>query len=59
MSGDGDTVFVVLNRGDDAESAVGLPAGSYRDAVTGDTFTSPGQVPARTGLVLTPPPPYP
>jgi len=54
MTGEGDTVYVVLNRGDDAESAVGLPAGTYRDVVTGETVTAPAQVPARTGLVLTP-----
>jgi glycosidase len=53
MSGDGDTVFVVLNRGDDAESAVGLPAGEYTDLVDGTTVTAPLSVPARTGLVLT------
>jgi glycosidase len=52
MSAAGDVVIVVLNRGDDAESAVGVPAGSYRDLVTGATFTAPFQVPERTGLVL-------
>ncbi len=54
MSSAGDQVVVVLNRGDDAEPAPGLPAGSYRDLVSGDTVTAPLSVPARTGLVLQP-----
>ena len=52
MSAAGDVLIVVLNRGDDAESAVGVPSGSYRDLVTGASFTAPFQAPARTGLVL-------
>jgi hypothetical protein len=47
-------VYVVLNRGDDAEPATGLPAGSYRDLVTGETVSAPMQVPPRTGLALAP-----
>jgi glycosidase len=54
MTGEGDQVYVVLNRGDDAEPATGLPAGSYRDLVTGETVSAPMQVPPRTGLVLAP-----
>jgi len=54
MSGDGDQVYVVLNRGDDAEPAVGVPAGAYRDLVTGETVAAPMQVGPRTGLVLAP-----
>ncbi|MBA3393745.1 MAG: hypothetical protein H0T89_13945 [Deltaproteobacteria bacterium] len=52
MTAPGDTVFVALNRGDAAQAAPGLPAGSYTDVVTGQAVTAPLQVPARTGLVL-------
>jgi hypothetical protein len=52
MTAPGDTVFVALNRGDGAQGAVGLPAGSYKDVVTNQTVTAPLQIPARTGLVL-------
>jgi glycosidase len=55
MSTTGDQVFVVLNRGDSAQAAVGLPAGTYTDLLDGGTVTVPLQVPARTGLVLGPP----
>lgn len=51
MTAPGDTVYVVLNRGDDA-ATVNLPAGSYLDAVTGAPVSMPGTVPARTGLLL-------
>lgn len=54
MSDGGSSVYVSLNRGDDAEPAVGLPAGTYRDLITGGTVTAPLQVPPRTGLVLQP-----
>lgn len=52
MSDGGESVFVALNRGDDAEGAVGLPAGTYRDLLTGETVTAPLSIPPRTGLVL-------
>jgi hypothetical protein len=52
MSAPGDTVFVALNRGDAAQSAVNLPAGNYTDAVTGDTVQAPLTLPPRTGLLL-------
>jgi glycosidase len=52
MRTSGDAVVVVLNRGDDAEPAVGVPSGTYRDLVTGATVTAPLSVPARTGMVL-------
>ena len=52
MSGGGETLYVVLNRGDDPEAMVGLPAGSYRDLVTGADYAAPGDAPPRTGLVL-------
>ncbi|MCA9680516.1 MAG: hypothetical protein H6708_14905 [Kofleriaceae bacterium] len=54
MSGGGETLYVVLNRGDGASAAQGLPSGNYRDLLTGDTLTAPVQAPARTGLVLQP-----
>ncbi|HLL21129.1 MAG TPA: alpha-amylase family glycosyl hydrolase, partial [Kofleriaceae bacterium] len=55
MSAPGDTVFVALNRGDGTEAAVGLPAGTYKDVITGQTVTTPLQLPPRTGLVLVAP----
>jgi hypothetical protein len=55
MTAPGDTVFVALNRGDAAQGAVGLPAGSYVDAVTGEAVTAPLQIPPRSGLVLVAP----
>ena len=55
MSGAGDTVFVALNRGDAAQPAVSLPAGSYHDLVTGQAVTAPLSIPPRTGLVLSAP----
>jgi glycosidase len=51
----GDIVFVVLNRADSAQSAPGLPAGSYRDLLTDATVGSSMQVPPRTALVLVAP----
>jgi glycosidase len=52
MSAPGDIVHVVLNRSDDAEPAVGLPSGTYRNLVTGATVSAPLSVPPRTGLIL-------
>ncbi|MBS1118371.1 MAG: uncharacterized protein H6Q90_599 [Deltaproteobacteria bacterium] len=53
MTAPGDTVFVALNRGDSAQPAVGLPAGDYVDAVSGQAVHAPVSVPARSALVLT------
>jgi glycosidase len=55
MSSAGDDVLVVLNRGDDSESAVGVPPGDYVDLLTGLPMTAPMQVPARGSLVLVAP----
>ena len=52
MSAAGDDVLVVLNRGDDAEAAVGVPAGNYTDLVTGAAVTAPLSIGARSSLVL-------
>jgi glycosidase len=52
MSTSGDTVFVALNRGDSAQDATNLAAGTYTDLISGQTVTAPLQVPPRTGLVL-------
>ncbi len=53
MSGGGDAVFVLLNRGDGAASVGGLPAGSYTDALTGEQVNGPAvMVPARGSRVL-------
>jgi hypothetical protein len=45
-------VFVALNRGDGAQSAQGLPAGDYKDAVTGEAVHVPLSLPPRTALLL-------
>ncbi len=52
MSTAGDTVFVVLNRGDTPQTAVNLPAGDYKDLLTGESVHAPLMIPARTGLLL-------
>jgi glycosidase len=52
MTTAGDTVFVALNRGDTAQDATNLAAGTYTDLVTGQTVSAPLQIPPRTGLVL-------
>ncbi len=52
MTSGGDTVFVVLNRGDASQPAQGLPGGSYTDLVTGATVSAPLNVGARSVLVL-------
>lgn len=54
MATSGDAVIVALNRGDGAQPAVGLPGGSYTDALTGQTVTTPLTLPPRTAMVLTP-----
>ena len=52
MSGGGDTVYVALNRGDDAEPATGLPSGTYTDLVSGASVSAPVSLSPRTALVL-------
>ncbi len=53
MTSAGDTVYVSINRGDAAQPATGLPAGRYRDLVSGTSVTAPLDVAPRTGMVLT------
>jgi hypothetical protein len=52
MASNGDTVFVAINRGDSAQPANGLPAGTYDDLIGGTQLTSPATIPPRTALVL-------
>lgn len=52
MTGPGDTIFVAINRGDSAQPASGLPAGTYTDLLGGTQLTSPATIPPRTALVL-------
>jgi len=52
MTTTGDTVFVAMNRGDAAQPATNLPAGTYTDLLTNTQVTAPLSVPPRTALVL-------
>lgn len=53
MSTSGDSVFVAVNRGDGAENAEGIPAGSYQDLLTGETVQGPSvNVKARSARIL-------
>ena len=53
MSGGGESVYVVLNRGDAAASVGGLPGGAYTDELTGERLSGPSvMVPARGSRVL-------
>ncbi|MEO6771902.1 MAG: alpha-amylase family glycosyl hydrolase [Kofleriaceae bacterium] len=52
MTTSGDTVFVAINRGDTAQPANGLPAGTYDDLLGGAAVTAPATIPPRTALVL-------
>ena len=54
MATPGDTVFVALNRGDASQSAVGLPTGDYKDAISGMPVSAPVTVPPRSSIVLVP-----
>jgi glycosidase len=54
MSTAGDAVIVALNRGDDQELAVNLPAGTYTDLVSGVTVTAPVQLDPRSARLLAP-----
>ncbi len=48
----GDSVYVVLNRGDTAQAAPGLPGGAYTDLITGDAIDGGAMVPPRTARLL-------
>jgi glycosidase len=53
MEGAGDTVFVVVNRGDSQQSVGGLPGGAMTDLMTGSSVSGPQvNVPARSSMVL-------
>lgn len=52
MVGDGDTIFVALNRGDAPAAAQGLPGGTYMDLINGGAVNGGATIPARTALVL-------
>jgi glycosidase len=50
-----DTVYVILNRSDSAQSVGGLPTGNFTDQISGATVSGPSvMVPARGVRVLTP-----
>jgi glycosidase len=55
MEGEGDTVFVALNRSDAAQPTVNLPAGDYVDLLTAAAIHAPAQIPPRSALILTAP----
>jgi glycosidase len=49
----GDTVYVLVNRGDGAANVGGLPAGSYTDLLTDSPESGPSpSVPARSSMIL-------
>ncbi len=49
----GDTVYVLVNRGDGQATVGGLPGGAYTDLLTGTDKAGPGvDVPARSSLIL-------
>jgi len=53
MSGAGDEVFVVVNRGDTSQQAAGLPSGALTDLISGSAVTGPSvTVPARSSMIL-------
>jgi len=52
MATTGDTVFVAVNRGDTAQPANGLPAGTYDDLLGGPQVTAPATISPRSALVL-------
>jgi glycosidase len=54
MVAPGDHVYVALNRGDQAQSAQGLPSGDYEDLTTGQMVRAPLTIAPRTGMVLVP-----
>lgn len=55
MTKDADTVLVLVNRSDSAQSIAGIPGSSFTDLLNGGTHTGPSvMVPARSSLILTP-----
>ena len=53
MAGAGDTVYVVINRGDTQQSVGGLPSGAMTDLMTNAAVNGPSvNVPARSSMVL-------
>jgi hypothetical protein len=53
MTEGGDTVYVLLNRGDTARSLGAVPAGAHTDELTGETLNGTTvMVPARSARVL-------
>jgi glycosidase len=48
----GDALIVVLNRGDGAATAPGIPDGSYRELISGETVTAPLTIGARAAMIL-------
>ena len=52
MTSAGDTVYVALNRGDSAQQALNLPAGTYQDLLGGGTVTVPLTLAPRSAVVL-------
>jgi glycosidase len=53
MTGDGETVYVVINRADSQQSVSGLPGGALKDLMTDMTVNGPTvAVPARSSMIL-------
>ena len=52
MSTGPDTVVVTMNRSDVTQTAPGLVTGRYRDALTGETLTTPIALPPRSVRLL-------
>ena len=52
MTTSGDTVYVAINRGDTAQPATSLPAGTYDDLLGGAQVMAPTTIPPRSELVL-------
>ncbi len=53
MQGAGDTVYVVVNRGDSQQSVGGLPGGAMTDLMTDAAVSGPQvNVPARSSMIL-------
>jgi glycosidase len=48
-----DQIFVALNRGDATNTAVGLPSGTYTELISGQTMSTPIQMPPRSAYVFT------
>jgi len=55
MTRDADTVLVLINRSDNAQSVANIPASAFTDLLEGGTHTGPSvMVPPRSALILTP-----